>query len=448
MNFSIVYKCVLILGLLLGCNVSASAQDANMERSKRVYELFVADQGDSIYAMFSEPLQKKLSPAVFKDMFKSLEKQFGKLQSQGEWDKDSAEGISIYHRDLKFERYELRLMLSYEADGSLNMVRLIPVPAPSTAEPVKFDEETMQEREITVGVDDYKLPGTLTFPKGNKKSPVVILVHGSGPNDRDETAGPNKPFRDLAWGLAGRGIATVRYDKRTMVYGSDSAPGGRENIDFDTETVDDAIAAAIWAKTQPEIFADSIYVLGHSQGGLLAPRIAERTEGLAGIIIVAGLARAYEDAFIEQITYISSLTDSSNSSAQKQLADIKRQVDNVKKLGTPEFNDTIPLPLGSPRHYWEFANKYKPVEVAVKLTLPMLILQGERDYQVTMEDFGLWRLGLIKKKNAFFKSYPKLNHLLQEGSGKSTPFEYYRVSPVAGYVMDDITEFIRTGRLE
>lgn len=447
MNFSVVYKCVLILGLLLGCTVSASAQDANMERSKRVYELFVADQGDSIYAMFSEPLQKKFSPAVFKDMFKSVENQFGKLQSQGEWNKDSAENITLYYRDLKFERYELRFMLSYEADGSLNTLRLIPVPAPSTVQPVKYDKTKMQEREITVGADGYKLPGTLTLPVGKKKAPVVILVHGSGPNDRDETVGPNKPFRDLAWGLAERGIATIRYDKRTKVYGGESAPGGVENVDFDTETVDDAVAAAIWAKTQPEVYADSIYVLGHSQGGLLAPRIAEHTEGLAGIILLAGLARPFEDALVEQITYISSLKDSSDS-AQKQLADIKQQANNVKKLGTPEFNDTIPLPLGTPRHYWEFANKYKPVEVAVKLTLPILILQGERDYQVTMEDFGLWRFGLIKNKNAFFKSYPKLNHLFQEGSGKATPFEYNHASPVAGYVINDIAEFIRTGRLE
>ena len=77
----------------------------------------------------------------------------------------------------------------------------------------------------------------------------------------------------------------------------------------------------------------------------------------------------------------------------------------------------------------------------------MLILQGERDYQVTMEDFGLWRFGLLRNKNAFFKSYPKLNHLLQEGSGKATPFEYNRESPVAGYVIEDIASFIRGGSL-
>lgn len=327
----------------------------------------------------------------------------------------------------------------------MNTIRLMPVPAASTARPVVYNKEKMLERDVTVGADGFKLPGTLTLPVGKRKVPVVIFVHGSGPQDRDETVGPNKPFRDLAWGLAERGIATLRYEKRTKAYGAACVPEGRE-IDYDTESVDDAVAIAAWAKTLPEVDSDSVYVLGHSLGATLAPRIAEQADGLAGIILVAALARPFEDAIVEQVTYISSLKDSSDS-AKKQIAEIKKQADNTKKLGTPEFDDKIPLLLDIPRSYWEFANAYKPVEVAVKLTLPMLILQGERDYQVTMEDFGLWRFGLLRNKNAFFKSYPKLNHILQEGSGKATPFEYERESPVVGYVMDDIVSFIRNGNL-
>ena len=445
MNFSFLYKWALVLGLLLGHVVAVFAQDANMDRAKHVYELFVANQGDSIHALLTEELQEKLSPEVFKDMFKQSEKQFGQLQSKGEWQKESAQGITLYHSDLKFERYSLRFLLSFDADGKMNTIRLMPVPAASTARPVVYNKEKMLERDVTVGADGFKLPGTLTLPVGKRKVPVVIFVHGSGPQDRDETVGPNKPFRDLAWGLAERGIATLRYEKRTKAYGAACVPEGRE-IDYDTESVDDAVAIAAWAKTLPEVDSDSVYVLGHSLGATLAPRIAEQADGLAGIILVAALARPFEDAIVEQVTYISSLKDSSDS-AKKQIAEIKKQADNTKKLGTSEFDDKIPLLLDIPRSYWEFANAYKPVEVAVKLTLPMLILQGERDYQVTMEDFGLWRFGLLRNKNAFFKSYPKLNHILQEGSGKATPFEYERESPVVGYVMDDIASFIRNGNL-
>ncbi|WP_300694852.1 alpha/beta fold hydrolase [uncultured Bacteroides sp.] len=445
MNVSFLYKWALVLGLLLGHVLAVFAQDTNMDRAKHVYELFITDQADSIHALLSEELQKQLSPEVFRGMLRQTERQFGKLLSQGEWQKESAQGITLYYSDLQFERYSLRFLLSFDADGKMNTIRLVPVPATSTAQPLAYDKEKMLERSVTVGAAGFRLPGTLTLPAGEGKHPLVILVHGSGPQDRDETIGPNKPFRDLAWGLAARGIATLRYEKRTKVYGAACVPEGRE-MDYDTECVDDVVEIVRWAKAQPDVAADSVYVLGHSLGATLAPRIAKRADGVAGIVLVAALARPLEDAVVEQTAYVSSLTDASGVAGQ-QIEDIKRQADNIKKLGTPEFDDKIPLLLGIPRSYWAFANVYKPVEVAAGLALPMLILQGERDYQVTMEDFGLWRLGLLRNKNAFFKSYPKLNHLLQEGSGKATPFEYYRESPVAGYVIEDIASFIRNGSL-
>lgn len=445
MNVSFLYKWALVLGLLLGHVLAVFAQDTNMDRAKHVYELFITDQADSIHALLSEELQKQLSPEVFRGMLRQTERQFGKLLSQGEWQKESAQGIILYYSDLQFERYSLRFLLSFDADGKMNTIRLVPVPATSTAQPLAYDKEKMLERSVTVGAAGFRLPGTLTLPACEGKHPLVILVHGSGPQDRDETIGPNKPFRDLAWGLAARGIATLRYEKRTKVYGAACVPEGRE-MDYDTECVDDVVEIVRWAKAQPDVAADSVYVLGHSLGATLAPRIAKRADGVAGIVLVAALARPLEDAVVEQTAYVSSLTDASGVAGQ-QIEDIKRQADNIKKLGTPEFDDKIPLLLGIPRSYWAFANVYKPVEVAAGLALPMLILQGERDYQVTMEDFGLWRLGLLRNKNAFFKSYPKLNHLLQEGSGKATPFEYYRESPVAGYVIEDIASFIRNGSL-
>ena len=174
--------------------------------------------------------------------------------------------------------------------------------------------------------------------------------------------------------MAKRGIAVVRYEKRTKAYGAACVPAGRE-LDYDTEAVDDAVAIVEQVRALPELAPDSVYVLGHSLGGTLAPRIAGRSKGLAGIIILAGLARSLEDALEEQFYYTSSLTDSSVN-VKVQLDELKQQLANVKKLGTEEFDETISLPLGQPRSYWLFANAYKPVEVAAKLKLPIFVLQG------------------------------------------------------------------------
>lgn len=313
---------------------------------------------------------------------------------------------------------------------------------------VPVDTSFMVEREITVGCDDFRLPGTLTLPvtaSPTRQVPCLILVHGSGPNDRDETLGPNKPFRDLAWGLAKQGIATIRYDKRTRVYGANCVPSGRE-LDYDTEAVDDAAAISQWAKNIPEVATDSIYLLGHSLGGTLAPRIAERNKQLAGLILLAGLVRPLEEALLEQVTYLASL-NGETPEIKAQIDLLRTQVKNVKKLDTFEFDQSIPLPLGLPASYWRMANKYRPAATAAGLSLPILVLQGERDYQVTMLDFGLWQFNLQYKKNASFKSYPTLNHLMQEGTGKSTPNEYQQHSPVPTYVIDDIATFIKQQRL-
>ncbi|AVM53721.1 hypothetical protein JN06_00283 [Bacteroides zoogleoformans] len=414
------------IGFLSGYVCVVHAQNSHIVRAQRIYELFAAGQGDSVHAALNKELQAKLSPADFNDTFRQTEKTFGPLQSKGDWQTDAIQGAAVYYRDLMFERYSLRFILAFDANGGMNTIRLAPVPALSSAKPVSYDAAKMTEREITVGADGFELPGTLTLPvfaSKQRKVPCVVLIHGSGPNDRDETIGPNKPFRDLARGLAERGIAVIRYDKRTKVYGANSVPAGRA-LDYDTETVDDALSALRRAEGLPEIATDSIFVSGHSLGGMLAPRIAQKSDIPAGIVILSGPARPLDVSLKEQLAYIASLTGTK--------VDVQEQADK--------------LMAAQPRSYWDFAETYRPVETAAGLTLPILVLQGERDYQVTMEDFALWRSGLLHRKNAFFKSYPRLNHLMQEGSGKATPFEYNRASPVAAYVMDDIASFVRGER--
>lgn len=444
-------RILLLLTSILFVSVNMNAiDDPLIRKSEQIYQFVLAGQGDSVHSCLADDLKGKLSPVVFNNTFKQLEAQFGKLRSADDWETDTAERIKIYYRNVHFANYSMRFLLAFNADGKMNTIRFMPVPQVSTEKPASFDQTKLEEREIKIQSGKFTLPGTLTLPKGGKNLPVVVLVHGSGPNDRDETLGPNKPFRDIAWGLAEQGIAVIRYDKRTKVYGARSVSEGEE-FTLDNEVVDDALAAVRLAKYIPEIDSKRVYVLGHSLGGMVAPRIAEhgekqelsptRKNDLAGIIILAGNARPFEDLLPEQVAYIASLKDSSDAT-KAEVEELKRQVANVKKLGTDAFDPKIPLPLGVPESYWRSLLAYKQVEVASKLKLPILILQGERDYQVTMEDFGLWRFGLYRNSNVQFKSYPKLNHLLQEGSGKATPFEYNHASPVPAYVIADLANFI------
>ena len=439
-------RLLLILCLCLSC-IGLRAQTVDrLPLAKCAYLYFASGQGEALYAMLSDEMQAALPAAALSGMFNQMTAQFGPLQSTGEWQQVEAEGMTVCFCDLTFEKYPLRFQAAFNEDGRI--AGLFVKPAPKPAPVASPDSLAVVEHDTAVVCDGFRLPATLTLPRRaveeGRRVPCVVLVHGSGPQDRDETIGPNRPFRDLAWGFAARGIATLRYDKRTYIYKGNSVPQGRQ-LDLDVETADDAVAAVALAQSLPGVDADSVYLLGHSQGGMLAPRIAERDTRLAGIILLAAPARPLEDLLLEQVTYLNSLAPSAQG--RRQVADLQRRVENVKHLGTSAYCDTIPFPFDAPRSYWADIVSYRPVETAARLTLPLVVLQAERDYQVTMQDYGLWRAGLLKCKNVSFKSYPKLNHLLQEGIGKATPDEYQQPSSVPAYVLDDLARFVRTGRL-
>ncbi|KAA6336407.1 Esterase EstD [termite gut metagenome] len=437
-------KKVITIALLMGLFIQFPLfAQSNEQRSREIFDFVVAGKGDSVYVRTNKNVQAQIKPAMLGDTFNQLEKQFGKYVSKSEWQTEVVSGITIYYSDVKFELYELRFITAFDADGKANTIRFAPVPP--TAKPTSaISNKKFEETEIQLVSGGYKLPGTLTLPKEKTNVPAIILVHGSGPQDRDETIGPNKPFRDIAWEMAERDIAAIRYDKRTLVYGTSWESDAKGT--YDDETVNDALAAVEWAKANKTLDAGRIYIVGHSLGGMLAPRIAERSAGLAGIVMLSGNARPLEDLILEQYQYIASLTNPSDN-AKEQIAELQKQITNMKQIGTEKFDKAIALPLGLSYAYWEFSNQYRQVEVARELSLPILILQGERDYQVTMTDFEWWRTALSAKPNVSFKSYPLLNHLYQEGNGKSVPTEYNNANPIPHYVMDDIAAFINCIKL-
>lgn len=283
------------------------------------------------------------------------------------------------------------------------------------------------ERLDTIVSGSYRLPATITYPdslppslgggQGKALLPAILLVHGSGPSDRDETVGANKPFRDLARGLAAEGFVVLRYDKRTFVYRQQSAPDGRD-ITIDDEVTDDAVAAVRHLQALPGINPRRIYVVGHSLGAMMAPRIAQRATGVAGVVLMAAPARDMLTVVRDQLQTL--MPDAPESVREAQL----RQ-----------------LQASAPDAYWRSLDEYNATATASVLPVPMLILQGERDYQVTMTDYLLWMFYLKGRNNVSWHSYPRLNHLFMEGEGPSTPAEYDIPSHIPPYVIKDIAEW-------
>ncbi|HHV54888.1 MAG TPA: alpha/beta fold hydrolase [Firmicutes bacterium] len=293
---------------------------------------------------------------------------------------------------------------------------------------------TFAERTTTFGTPGWELEGTFTYPTDRAEYPAVVLVHGSGPNDRDETLGPNRIFRDLAWGLASRGIAVFRYDKRTYVHGGKMTPA---DVTPYSEVIDDARAAIAWVKRQPGV--SRVYLVGHSLGAQLAPAIAEGLPPgtLAGLVLLAVPARPLEELVVYQVQYLAQIDGTVTDDEKQAIAQLEMAVQALTAGQLPADADF----LGAPVHYWVKLRELSPVPIARRLELPLLLVQGGRDYQVPPAEFEEWKKELGGRGNVDFELFPDLNHLLIPGAGPSTPQEYEKPGHVAEEVIEAIARF-------
>jgi dienelactone hydrolase len=404
------------------------------------------------YGMFDTIMAKKLGEDAFKTAMDGVFKQLGPIGDYKFVDEERGKEMNKTYTQCEFKTSTLDIELVF--NSSLRIIGFHFVDPlklqGSKYTPAPYDSGKYVTHKIFIKTGQYKMPGILTVPKDVVNPPVVIFVHGSGPNDMDESLGPNKTFRDLAAGLAVKGIATIRYDKRTKVYGGQFAED-LHNATLKEEAIEDVVSAVNAVKKfstdtnySKGLDTNRIYVLGHSLGAMLAPRIAHESKKIKGIIMMAGDSRLLEDVMIYQNTYLASLDTiaSHKKDNDQKVAEMDKQ---LKLAESPDLKPNTPdslLPYGVAAPYWIDINHYNQIKSAQELTMPVLVIQGERDYQVTMVDYNLWKEKLGNKKNVTFKLYPKLNHLFMEGEGKSTPAEYSVQGHVPMYVIDDIANWI------
>ncbi len=307
--------------------------------------------------------------------------------------------------------------------------------------PIPESTDVFEEEIIQVGHNENKMNGLLTIPKGVENPPVVILVHGSGTHDLNENIGANKPFYDIAHGLAEYGIASIRYDKRHAVY-PDELPAliNANKFTIEDEVTKDVDSIIQQIKGIDSVDSDRIYILGHSLGGMLAPKIANENEEVVGIISMAGTLRSIEDIILTQNEEsISSMTTMSDDEKTSLLALVKAEIDLIKSL-TAESNQII---MGYPASYWYSYQTLDNINVAKNLDIPILVLQGTEDFQISIDiDYPLWQETIGDNENAVFKTYEGLNHLMIESSGLRNIGDYEIPGNVSTEVISDIAEFI------
>ena len=424
----------------------AAAQPAGQTESATaigIADAFLAKLAAGDYtgaqAMFDETAGKSLSPEKLGEVWTALPRQFGALGTRGAARLKAQDSHRLVFYRHEFASAPLDVLVAVDARGKISGFRILPVTAPA-APPSPAADAAFSERALRIGDETDGLPATLTLPAGEGPFPAVVLVHGSGPHDRDESIGPNKPFRDLAHGLARHGIAVLRYEKRTKARPQDFAGG---QFTLREETVDDAVAALALLRRTAGIDPARVFVLGHSLGGYAAPMIARQSGGVRGLVLLAANARGLHDIVPEQVEYLAELDDMVTEQEMQSIAALRAQRDEIEAMRGGGPAPAKPM-LGLPEAYWRALLAYDPVAEAKDLKLPMLLVQGERDYQVTVAgDLARWQKGLSGQREVRIRRYPALNHLLMLGQGPGNPQEYLKPGQVDATLIADIAAWIK-----
>ena len=402
---------------------------------RKALDLLLARNFSAFGQLLTGSAKEKMGPEFLKQRVGTELDGFGKLEEIGKPVIAQSGTDHLVSFPVRFEKVAVNVQLTLNQAGLVAGLFFRPADTPLPPlwkRPAYSKPGTFREREISVGTGEWKLPGTLTMPVGKGPFPAMVLVHGPGPNDRDETMYSNRMFKDIAEGLASRGIAVLRYDKRTKIYGDRM---GDTAFTLQQETVDDALSALALARQQPGVAPKQVLLLGHSLGGYAMPRIALRDGKLAGAIVMAGNARPIEDVVLDQNEAVLKLRRG-DAVAQQRFDQLKAEVAKVKALGAGKQNP--PVVLGLPSAYFVDLQGYEPAKEASRLAIPLLVLQGERDTQVTMQDFGIWKAAVAGQKNGEVELFPNLNHLFMASEGLGTPAEYRVPENVAPEVINRI----------
>lgn len=434
-----------LLYLLTLLSFTAFGQEVDFKkRSETVLEQFTKNDFLAIFKQIDTSTFKKADTAYFSRTWSNVIKQNGQFVKTMKLETAKQGPFIVYNQLCQFEKKQVTFKLMWGSNEKIKGVYFIPVDdRPKYQSPDYLNPAVATEKKILMINGEYRLPGTLAIPNTPGKHPLVILVHGSGPNDRDETFGPLKPFKDLSAGLTSKGIAVLRYEKRTRLFKS-RMTHEIPNYTVKQEVLEDVKKAIEVAKQDTAIDTNQIFICGHSFGGMMLPRIAKENPSVKGLIYLTPNGRRLEDLFVAQAEYT---TETIADPVQKNqiISSAKSSRDKIKALKESAATDSSMI-FSSPASLWYELRNYDQIATAKTLDMPMLFIFCSRDYQVTSIDLDMWMKAFSSTEKAIFKIYPKLNHFFVAGEGKSVPAEYEKPGNVDKGMIDDMADWVKMNK--
>jgi len=435
----IILLSILSLFILVGCRDGSDdvidLKNVNWDfYNQRAEEFVIAvaqSDFDTAVGMFDEAMTAVVDADTLQEMWEeTIITLAGEFIAIYDIENGMRDGFFISGVIMRHEEIGFGWNIVFSEDGliaGINTAGTIPI-SPDTVERWTEKEQEPTQRDgfadypVVIGDSAaFPLRAILSMPDDvAEQVPAVVIVHGSGPNNMDGTilGSDNALYREIAEFLAANGIAVIRYDKRTYTHGTQMIQELGGSLTVWEESIEDALLATEMLRADSRIDSDRIYIIGHSLGGILAPRIHAEGGDFAGLILLAATPRPLIELFIEQT--ITSVTTAIELGVveKEDMADILADVDRlielagrIANMSDEEAKETSVPILSSSVYYLKDMMIHSFENYAQDIAIPILVMQGGRDFQILADvDFVLLQELFAGRDNVSFNLYDDLNH--------------------------------------
>ncbi len=414
---------------------NATIRRIRIERAMRFAGNLAGRKFDDAVQHFDRTLRGTLTKEKLASAWIEAQRRVGPFRSFGNPHTGLSADAGQVYIPTRFARLDQTLKIVFNELNQISGFRIEGGDPSAAYAPPAYDRRKRYiERDVEFGKSPWIVKGKITLPRIQGQAPIVVLVHGSGPHDQDQTIGPNKPFRDLAAGLSSNGVAVLRFHKRTYAYAKELEK--RTDLGLREEVIEDALAAIAFARSRIGIDKKRVFLLGHSMGATLGPHIAAEDGNLAGLILMSGAPRDAFDVVLDQLDYMASLHGTSRDPNKKVAETARKTIQSIRAGADPSKAEV----LGVPAAYWLELSRFAKASLQVAAGRPcrLLVAGGGRDDQVTNRDFGLYKTALVGRDQATLHWFEEMNHLYMRGVDKARPEEYWQ----PGHVDEEVIRFL------
>ncbi|MFO7881256.1 MAG: DUF3887 domain-containing protein [Kosmotogaceae bacterium] len=435
-------KTILVVSFILSVFVFAFASNEDLQLASQYINAFFGKDFSTAYELQNDMVKAQLNEQAMEQTHQYIIDNYGNPVSVIEIKQQTQDVYQIFVFYMQFEDAYLNVNVVFDQNKEVARFLIQHAPAPSN-KPDYANPDYFDEIEVSFGEEPWIIPGLLTIPKDAKSAPLVIIIGGSGPTDSNGSVGPNQPYRDIAWGLSTNGIATLRYDKRTKVYGEKIAKDKIEPT-MEFEYIEDIFQAIRFASEMERFRFSEIYLAGHSMGTIVTPYVCKNSNFVDGIILLAAPARRLAQISLDQNKYFAPIS----GITEEQLTQIEALFGKLLDHELPPETIIDPNSNLKASYYYDTDN-YQTMVSLENFNKPVLILQGEEDFQTLIEkDFYVLKDKFSDRKNFTFKSFDKLNHLFIETEPGifHTTEEYRKQGFVDEKVIETIVNWIKINK--